>query len=139
YTGYILKSYRMIQRSTAEIMQNRTLSGGITVTVKDPVSLIFSDFGIFGSTAKTNLMVNTLLSAEGLTTATFIRKNNTRNSVRGNLGFGKYISAINTSTKISWASSYSIWPQLVNDRLSKSKIFTNSIMLSSSTTINTVA
>jgi hypothetical protein len=139
YTGYILKSYRMIQRSTAEIMQNRTLSGGITVTVKDPVSLIFSDFGVSGSAAKTNLMVNTLLSPEGLTTATFIRKNNTRNSVRGNLGFGKYISAINTSTKVSWASSYAIWPQLVNDRLSKSKIFTNSIMLGSSTTINTVA
>ncbi|MBO9616876.1 MAG: hypothetical protein J7619_29590 [Dyadobacter sp.] len=139
YTGYILKSYRTIQRYTPEVMQNRSLSGGISVTVKDPVSLIFSDFSVSGNAARSNLMFNTALSTEGLTTATFIRKSNTKHSIRGNLGFGKYFSAINTSTKVSWTSSYGIWPQLVNDRLFKSKILTNSIILNSSTNMSSIA
>lgn len=116
YSGFILRSYRNVQKADGAIPTNRILTGRIGVNYKNPLSLVF--FHLAGSVLRinNNLQYRTGIDSTGAAELTYVFNNNVQLSKNVQLGIGKYFGGIKTSLKLNGDAGFSQSRQIVTDR-----------------------
>ncbi|PSL31514.1 carboxypeptidase-like regulatory domain-containing protein [Dyadobacter jiangsuensis] len=116
YSGFILRSYRNIQKMYGAIPVNRILTGRIGINYKNPLSLIFLNLAGSLMRINHNLQYRTGIDSTGAAELTFIRNNNIQLSKNIHLGIGKYFGGIKTSIKLNSDAGFTRSEQILTDR-----------------------
>ncbi|MGX5854246.1 carboxypeptidase regulatory-like domain-containing protein [Dyadobacter jiangsuensis] len=116
YSGFILRSYRNVQKAQGAIPVNRILLGRIGINYKNPLSLIFINLAGSVMRIMNNLQYRTSIDSTGAAELTFVLNNNTQLSRNVHLGIGKYFGGIKTSLKLNSDAGLTRSEQVVTDR-----------------------
>lgn len=116
YGGFILRSYRNIQKTHGAIPVNRILTGRIGINYKNPLSLVFLNLAGSVMQINNNLQYRTGIDSTGATELTFLVNNNIQVSKNVRLGIGKYFGGIKTSIKLNSDAGFTRSEQIVTDR-----------------------
>lgn len=137
YSGFIIRSYRNVQRTNGTIPLNRILMGRIGMNYKNPLSLVF--LNVAGSVLRiqNNLQYRTGIDSAGAAELTYILNDNIQLSKNVHLGVGKYFGAIKTSLKLNGDAGFSRSEQIVTDRTATVRNRNYRVGLSASTLFST--
>ncbi len=116
YSGFILRSYRNLQRSKAVIPVNGILMGRLGMTYKNPLSLVFIDLNYTMLRIKNNLQYSTNIDSTGAAELVYKPNNNIQNNNQLHVGIGRYFGAIKTSLKLNSTAGLTRSAQIVTDR-----------------------
>ncbi|MGG7664243.1 carboxypeptidase-like regulatory domain-containing protein [Dyadobacter sp. BHUBP1] len=148
YNGFILRSYRNVQKAIGAIPVNRILTGRIGINYKNPLSLVFLNLAASAMRINNNLQYRTSIDSTGAAELTFGLNNNVQLSKNVHLGIGKYFGEIKTSLKLNSDAGFTRSEQIVTDRgvsvrnrnyrlgLSASTLFTSYLGMELSETIH---
>ncbi|NBA87203.1 hypothetical protein GVN16_15630 [Emticicia sp. CRIBPO] len=133
YYGYILTSYRDINRSDAPLLQTLTLTNSVGISYKNPVNSTFGSLNFSNSKRRNNLIFENHLNEDGGSQRDAIEKvnYNNNNSLGGRLA--KYFRTIKTTLTLSASLSSQESVQIINNELSRINLrtFTPNFLLSS--------
>ena len=116
YNGFILRSYRNVQKALGAIPVNRILTGRIGMNYKNPLSLVFLNLAASVMRINSNLQYRTGIDSTGAAELTFALNNNVQLSKNVHLGIGKYFGEIKTSLKLNSDAGFTRSEQIVTDR-----------------------
>ena len=116
YSGFILRSYRNVQKAQGAIPVNRILLGRVGINYKNPLSLIFLNLAGSVMRINNNLQYRTGIDSTGAAELTFVLNNNIQLSRNAHLGIGKYFGGIKTSLKLNSDAGFTRSEQIVTDR-----------------------
>lgn len=119
YSGFILRSYRNLQRGRGAIPVNGILMSRLGLTYKNPFSLVFIDVTYTMLRIKNNLQYSTRIDSTGATELAYINNSNIQNNNQLHIGTGKYFGAIKTSLKLNGSAALATSEQIVTDRKAK--------------------
>ncbi|KAA0993522.1 carboxypeptidase-like regulatory domain-containing protein [Dyadobacter aurulentus] len=137
YSGFLLRSYRNLQKTNGAIPVNRILMGRIGINYKNPLSLVF--FNLAGSVLRinNNLQYRTGIDSTGASQLTYVLNNNIQLSENFHLGVGKYFGGIKTSFKLNSDFGFTRSEQIVTGREVQVRNWNYRVGLSASTLFTT--
>lgn len=116
YSGFILKSYRNVQRTNGTIPLNRILMGRMGMNYKNPLSLVFLNLAASVLRIENNLQYRTGIDSTGAAELTYVLNDNVQLSKNVHLGVGKYFGGVKTSLKLNGDASFARSEQIVTER-----------------------
>ncbi|OJV17752.1 MAG: hypothetical protein BGO21_07625 [Dyadobacter sp. 50-39] len=137
YSGFILKSYRNVQRTNGTIPLNRIWMGRVGMNYKNPLSLLFLNLAASVLRLENNLQYRTGIDSTGAAELNFVLKNNVQLSKNIRLGVGKYFGEIRTSLKLNGDASFIRSEQIVTEREAAVRNRNYRVGLSASTLFST--
>lgn len=125
YLGYIVNTYRSLNRNDGRISENRIFNASTSLHYKNPFTTLFSDLYLSYSNTWSNMMYDVCYT-NMLKNYVSIPYSNNTNSYRVSFSLGKSIDAVSSNIKLSADYSINKFPVMNQGQVSdsKSKLFT---------------
>lgn len=126
FRGAILQNYRLLQSNHADIQKKTENTYGIKYSFEKSINLFFANIGL----TYNSLSANTILASDftnNIHKTYLLPYENTQESLRLNLGFSKYVFALNSTFSLNSQIGTSTFEQVINDVLVPSQ--SNSVSL----------
>jgi len=131
YNGYILGTYRNLQRFNSRITEGNTWSSGLSFDYKNTLKSAFAGINYRFSVIGRNYLLNNVIDGDGFSTIDLAFRNNTQQMHFINANCSKYFRKIKTIIKTSgsanWTRSDYLFGQSVKDL--KTKTYSGSIQI----------
>ena len=118
YNGYLLISYRNLQRFNATIPQSKNWRNNLSLNYKNVARSLFANLGYNYNDEHKDYLFSSRIDSSGFNTIELINQNNTRLNQVITGDFSKYIQQIRTLVKISGNANLSSSGYLLNNRFS---------------------
>lgn len=121
YNGYLLTSYRNLQRFNATIPKSRNWRNNIAMNYKNVARSLFANLAYNYNEEHKDYLFSSRIDSLGFNTTKLVGQNNIRSTQVITGDFSKYIQQIKTLVKLSGNSNLSSSRYLLNNNLSTSQ------------------
>lgn len=117
YYGYLLRTYRTLQRRDVPLQNNQSVSGMLGLNYRNPLTSLFGSVLFSYSLSRNNLIYRSSIAPSGALENTAVSQANTSHIQLLTGQLGKYFEPVKTtiSSKLSWSTTTS--NQFVNGSL----------------------